>query len=317
MIYNLLLITLITITGIITYYEDHNNNKIKNKTIIIFIILGFIIHLINSYINNSFYKINFILINTIISFSVGFILWYFEFWCAGDAKLFTLYSLLIPLTFYKYSAIKYFPSYIILFNVFIPLSIILLIKSIKKFKNIKHKFLKDLKPTKIILEFVSISALYFIIKPIPYVLIKYLLLYGIIFISKKYIPKMFYILTSIILIIEIIFLETGKNNLGLILFLTFLSYIIKIILISISNHSFSKKIPVSNLKIGMIPTKNENQKHYFGSPINEEQIKYLTKHKKFIYVDEKISLSEYMFIGVLITLICKGNFIMCIFQFLK
>ncbi len=55
-----------------------------------------------------------LIINGSIAFTVGYLLWHFNFWAAGDAKLFSIYSLLIPLEYYSKNYIRYFSSSMLL-----------------------------------------------------------------------------------------------------------------------------------------------------------------------------------------------------------
>jgi len=57
-------------------------------------------------------------------------MWKFDVWAAGDAKLFIVYSILLPTTFYWKSFFSFFPSFVLMINIFIPIFIYLLISSI-------------------------------------------------------------------------------------------------------------------------------------------------------------------------------------------
>ncbi len=65
-------------------------------------------------------------VNSSISLAVGFLIWRLNFWPAGDAKLFFILSLLLPLKYFSNSYLPYFPSFIILLNSFICALIFLL-----------------------------------------------------------------------------------------------------------------------------------------------------------------------------------------------
>jgi len=85
------------------------------------------------------------LLNGFITLILGYLLWHFRLWTAADAKLFTLYALLIPLEFYSKSYFPYFPSFLLLINVFIPLLLILMIKAFIFGSKELLKTLKDFK----------------------------------------------------------------------------------------------------------------------------------------------------------------------------
>lgn len=130
----------IFIIGLITSFEDYKYGKIKNKWIKIgflwgLIILGLIIFLnlfSKSLLINPFY-LSQIFINTIIAFIIGLVMWHWTIWSAGDAKLFTLFSFLLPLEFYSNTYLSYFPSFALLLNIFIVALTIFLITLILNF----------------------------------------------------------------------------------------------------------------------------------------------------------------------------------------
>jgi Flp pilus assembly protein protease CpaA len=134
MILNYLFLPMIFLIGLITSYQDFRYGKIKNKWIILglawglgiylfFLIWGLAIEPIISfsYIFNVF-------VNGFIALIVGYLLWYFNFWSAGDAKLFALFAFLLPLEYYWRTVLPYFPSFVLLINIFIPVLVFYLIK---------------------------------------------------------------------------------------------------------------------------------------------------------------------------------------------
>jgi hypothetical protein len=148
-----LFLPIILFIGVITSYQDFQSGKIKNKWILFGLVCGmgiwisllvwsqivpFVSHyfatpmgfILPSYILK-------VLINSLISLLVGYLLWYFDLWAAGDAKLFFVFSLLLPLKYYFRSAMPYFPSVVLLINVFAFALSFLVLKSlyiiIKKF----------------------------------------------------------------------------------------------------------------------------------------------------------------------------------------
>jgi hypothetical protein len=46
-------------------------------------------------------------------------MWHWNAWSAGDAKLFALFSFLLPLRFYSNTYLSYFPSFALLINIFV------------------------------------------------------------------------------------------------------------------------------------------------------------------------------------------------------
>lgn len=122
--------------GLITSYEDIKFGKIRNKWIILGLSWGvamFILLLVLNMIgvfSTSFFFIGESLVNFIISIIVSYLMWQNKIWAAGDAKLFIIYSLLIPLTFYAKSYLPFFPSVILLINIFVIVLFYIFFKSI-------------------------------------------------------------------------------------------------------------------------------------------------------------------------------------------
>lgn len=167
MILNLLFLIPLFTVGIICSYTDIKYGKIKNKWIALG--LGWVVILYLSLgLYNHFYlhqpeNINYLkemMLNGLIALVIGYLLWNFKLLAAGDAKLFTLYALLIPAQFYSKAYFSQFPSFVLLINIFIPLLLFLSIKAlfyafkngIKKIRETKGKkvftkeSLKKLKP---------------------------------------------------------------------------------------------------------------------------------------------------------------------------
>lgn len=168
------------IIGLFTSIEDFKEGKIRNKWIILGTVYGLALLVIFSIWNliaepvTEFYYLKIMdlgpdapwqlitvkweflwgtIINSIISFIVGYLLWYFNLWAAGDAKLFFVFSLLLPIKYYQNAALPYFFSFAILINTFIPILLFLIcqnlfyiIKKLLDYKkiilNIKEKILK-------------------------------------------------------------------------------------------------------------------------------------------------------------------------------
>ncbi len=119
--------------GFLTSFSDLKGGKILNKHILLGLKIGFLWHIFyilflffNSkqgsfslIINDSLSYVKGVLINFLIASLVGFAMWMFNFWAAGDSKLFSVFSLLLPFDFYAGFFVKYFPSFLLLLNIFI------------------------------------------------------------------------------------------------------------------------------------------------------------------------------------------------------
>ncbi|MBU1255663.1 hypothetical protein KKH35_02210 [Patescibacteria group bacterium] len=140
--------------GIVTSWEDFCFSKIRNKWIIlgtifsIAVLAGFAVC---NLVVGSFYIIPWdyfskVILNSFLALLIGFLLWRYGMLAAGDAKLFFVFSLLLPLKYYWKSYLPYFPSFVLLMNIFFPVLFFIFLKaSWYAFKSL-IKFFKS-KPT--------------------------------------------------------------------------------------------------------------------------------------------------------------------------
>lgn len=149
---NLLFLPAILFIGAITSYEDFTISKIRNKWIVLGLLypvfcysllylLVFVKLIDYGGINNAYIVSK--LVNTAIGIAVAYGIWRFGAWSAGDAKLFIAYTLLIPLDFYSKGYIKFFPSLILLFNIFIPLLIAITLTALFKLLSLGFLIIKE------------------------------------------------------------------------------------------------------------------------------------------------------------------------------
>lgn len=189
MIINFIFLPVLFFIGIVTSYQDFKIGKIKNKWIALGVIYGVLAVLcmvlwnfFGQYITDFYYiKLRGFLpdedfraftfqwiylckigLNSVIAFLVGYLFWRFDFWSAGDAKLFFVFALLLPLKFYWQSYLPIFPSAILLINIFVTALLFLfihnlyyIIKKIINFNEFKHtvrrkyaKMIADIKKNK-------------------------------------------------------------------------------------------------------------------------------------------------------------------------
>ncbi len=137
MILNFLFLTPVFIIGIICSYTDVRYGKIKNKWLAIgftwVLILYAVLFVYNYFFIHQLGNVSYVkgmLFNGFVALGLGYVLWNLKLLAAGDAKLFALYALLIPPEFYSKSYFWGFPSLILLINIFIPLLLFLIFKSL-------------------------------------------------------------------------------------------------------------------------------------------------------------------------------------------
>ena len=71
-----------------------------------------------------------IALNSLIALAFGFIMWKYGLMAAGDAKLFFVFSFLLPLRYYSQSYLPLFPSFVLLINIYIPVFFFILMESL-------------------------------------------------------------------------------------------------------------------------------------------------------------------------------------------
>lgn len=122
------------LVGGMASYSDIKYGKIKNRHILfgLVYILGLYLFLFVygwSFLRQSanLTYLGELLANATIAIIFGYILWYFNLWAAGDAKLFLLYALLVPLEIYGKDYISFFPSASLLIDTFFLICLFFLV----------------------------------------------------------------------------------------------------------------------------------------------------------------------------------------------
>ncbi len=119
--------------GYLTAFGDMKSGRIPNKLIWLGVKLGVIWHLFYIGVIMWVFKdelltngqrniVNYILefgVNTTLGLVVAFFMWWMRQWAAGDAKLFVVFTFLLPVDFYEKFHVKWFPAFAFLYNVFI------------------------------------------------------------------------------------------------------------------------------------------------------------------------------------------------------
>jgi len=110
--------------------NDIRQKKIKNYLILLGFSLGLALLSVFYFFGvGSDYLLK-VFINTLISFLVSFAIWRAGYWPAGDSKYFTLMAFLLPLHYYRGAYLEYFPSFLLLANIFILFLLFVSAKSI-------------------------------------------------------------------------------------------------------------------------------------------------------------------------------------------
>jgi Flp pilus assembly protein protease CpaA len=283
-----LMIPIILFLGIITSYTDIKNNKVKNKHLLIVILLFLIVNII--YFNLGILSIEYIQLisNFIIAFIVGYLLWHVAIWTSGDAKLFIVYSLLLPFSIYQNSYVPFFPSIVILINTFVPFFIFyflnVLIFASKKDKLLALKNSLNIK--KIMMLVVALFSLLWLINLLSGVLGRINPLYSLLLSNYFIVILVIFILMEILqrtlsmnfiklaIVISVLRLFFDKTIYSLDFVKMFVLMILififaRFFILQLTHKIYVKYIDIHLLRAGMIPAERVfiRKKKYYKEPL--------------------------------------------------
>lgn len=282
---------IILIFGIVTSYTDMKYGKIKNIAILLLIMSGILINifytktLVNPQLETYSYFTQTIS-NILISFALGYFLWFGGLWSSGDAKLFLGYSILLPISIYRYDYILFFPSLVILINTFLPVAIFLLVTALIRMdyrwlaNDIRRNF-RILNLVKITLFIFGFSYLIQIILNYLNVQASFLLQIILLFIAIEVLEKISdtaMIVASILgslLRIFLAFSSLLSITFFLDLILTLASLMALIFLVNpIIEFSFGKYVHIKDLESGMV----------LGEQLVKKRGKYIKKQSSILTI---------------------------------
>lgn len=315
------------LVGFLSIFTDIKKKKIYNKVIFFGFVLGvilFLYFLINNY--NGAYLVS-MLTNFFISLFISYVLWFLNCWSAGDAKLFSLFCFLLPLSFYENSNYPFFPSFNILINLFIPVIIFLVFLSLVdvfKARNFNIKKCFDFSVSFIKASFIYI-ALFLIFKKIFGVFLSenylffqtfyFIFMFSTIKIVKNFLEKHFFL--NYLLIFSTIgfcfyLLFTGEESLVKTVFFRVYIFLAAIFLLRVLINNYidkceTEEIKSEDLKEGMVIILNNKTKK-----IDEENIDEMKKLPN-IKTYKVFPFSLFIFTAVIITIFIRGSLLVFIF----
>lgn len=331
----------IILLGIVTSYEDLKNNRIRNKWIVWALVYAIALyHFLYLFFRiypldiTHFYSL---LLNGILALFVGVLLWFLNVWTSGDAKLFFVYVLLVPPFFTLGSVHLYFHEMLI--NTFIPIALYLVFSAVEK-TSLQEKLLS----MKRVFSFKSLLTMVLLVFtltwPVAYMLsltgspgfvIPIVLVIALFFQQKKSLSSGKIMNVLIFLsVLRLLFDNTLLTFQGWTQFFWLIIFflLIRLFVLALPHGAFSKKIPVKEVKVGMIPAeliykskeRYKSQKIPFGfmkfpkkhdylfkpkpEGLSEEDVKKLKSipHSKLdhVTVQETISFAPFLFAGALL-----------------
>ncbi len=328
----MLLIPIITV-GILCVFTDLKNKKIHNKVILFGFGYGFIVFLFFAFNQCSEFDLIKALINFIVSVFVSYFLWVYNFWSAGDAKLFCLFSFLLPLTFYEKANYPIFPSFNILITLFILIIIFLLFLSIFNFLKEKEKKANIKLFVNHMINFFKFSFIYvflFLIFQKLFVIfdgggLKFEITYVVfifltIRIVRKFLSTRFflnYIIIFLTIAYSFFLFFSGQEELLQNIFLKVYVFLGIIFLIRVLIDSYIDKCEIKDVKIkdlrkGMLVIlDNKEVKKITDDEINKMKNFYEKNDSIKTYNDFPFSL--FIFVAIIITIFLRSSLLIFIF----
>ena len=319
----------IILIGSLCVFTDLKSKKIYNKVIIFGFLCGLLLFL---YFSVSQYNGAYLLaalVNFLISIFVSYALWFYNCWSAGDAKLFSLFSFLLPLSFYEKLNYPFFPSFNILINLFIPVVIFLFILSILNI--VKERKLNVKKVFNSIAIFFKASFIYIFIyllleKTIGHFWEENLLLFRVLYLffmfftiraAKEFFNKHFflnYFVIFFILAYSFYLVFCGEGALVQAVFLKVYLFLGTIFIVSMVINSYIdkcdiEKIKVGDLRVGMVVLSEKNKME----KVEDKNIKTFLEKGGFVRRYKNFPFSIFIFIAVIITILIKGSLLIFIF----
>lgn len=328
--------------GIITSYEDIKYGKIRNKWVLgslIYAVLVYgvlIVFLLLQNDINAHYLIE-LGTNFLFSIAVGFGLWYINVWTAGDGKLFVAYSALLPLSVYVHGYQEWIPSFVLLANIFVIGLVFMVFLIFYKLKTryIKKACLSIVKDffsaKEIFKSIVSLFAIFWIIDILfkltglgsNYILRLFLTMFIFLNIIKWLGKSSVYVMLAIT--IARLILDKSVYSLSFLIDFLVLIFVWKLIrgflsgsVSELGKEIFTKEVKVSELKPGMVLSESARRKEAKdilseAEGLTTEQIVQIRKNDiKKIRISQTIPFAPLMFLGVIITVVAKGNILIFI-----
>lgn len=323
--------------GLFSSFTDIKYNKIPNKLILLVLMYSIITYITFNFMGSNI-DLFAISLNLVFAILAGYLLYYFNIWVPGDGKLFFVYALLIPFNFYHNFFIPFFPSLILLTNIFVISASILIIIYLRTILSSYKSNLLSFFSRKTILNILSVLFAIFsfswIIREIiiikdtrASIFVSYLfafLLYKLIFklLEKKKIILGIVMVMSLTLRIFIkgIFIQSSlvyRLIIYSLVFTTISDIIIKNIGAKTLKEISSKEILPHMILIKPPDRKGAKPEDIQVTKYNIGEIRKILKEKKIekVTIKSYIPLAPLMFISVLITLLIKGEIVSFIWGF--
>jgi len=262
---------MILLLGAVTTYSDIKEGKIRNKWIIAGLLYAIIVNIIlfmwlsftPGEVPRSEYFLE-LFLTFLFSLIVGYSMWHIGMWTAGDAKLFTVFSALLPLSVYTYGHVQNFSSFNILINTFVPFFVVYTVMMLTKtsVKQKIHYLVKSLQPRELFSVLLFLFAFSWLLQfvyplfniPSNYFLNIFLLFLILILLEKILSGKIIYFMVGISAIRLILDPNLFNFAMWITLGLTMLGFIfLRFFILYMGFDFMTKQVDVGLLKPGMVP----------------------------------------------------------------
>ncbi|MFH0861301.1 MAG: prepilin peptidase [Candidatus Altiarchaeota archaeon] len=329
---NITLLIVISVIGVITSISDIRHGKIRNKHLAPMLLVGLLLNYILSIDSHAFFVYS---INVIMSSLVGFSLWELRLWSAGDGKLFIVYSALLPLASYKVGFVSLFPSFTLLFNTFLLGLFFMLYKFF-----IETSYSQKELAVRNALNFKAfLTALLFLLGLMWFsrILFEFSGLEGNILLSLFFTYLLLSVfsrmqslnlthLSAAFVIARIILANEGIRSLAVDALLLSPIILAMQVIYSVSFIVSTRRVRISDLKLGMIPAKNKESEVYLLEPgiggLSEDDIRRLRRLSDdnklsfdSILVHVSLPFAPLIFAGALLTHLMRGNVVYYLLSF--
>jgi len=276
-----------------------------------------------------------LLTNFIFVVLIGFGFWYFKLWTTGDGKLFIAFAALLPLSVYNIGYQKFIPSVVLLINIYIPALIIMLFlmlfkSNLKMVGNVVLDFFKEFfQPKQLLVSVVNLFAIFWIIQLLlsfiglnDYLVRVALTLVVFSFIQSKFKDKSFYVSVFVSLIRLLVdksvySIDFAINFLIIVLIWKVIRSFLSGSISKLGSEIFSKTVNTNRLKLGMVLGQNIKEIDVEPEGLTKEQIQGIKKlGLKNVKISQTIPFAPFIFLGVLLTLIFKGNVLIVLMNLL-
>lgn len=343
------LLPMILFLGIVTSYEDIKFGKIRNKWIILALIYSIAANI--ALFSLKYYDADYLaklLINSLLSLAVCFLIWHLNLWTAGDAKLFFAFTALMPI----YEPYSYFFFISFLSNAFIPISIVLfmhiLLKTTAKEKLFYFKKAFSAKAVFKIILFIFgflwvISSVFGFIGLRSNILLSLFAVFSVHYFIERILKIETFYIGLLMSLLRLIFDSSvySLKFVGEFLMLALLFLIIRVFLLSMGSGHFAREVKFAELKEGMIPAEAifKSRGKYFKSPaafsiiglakgkntgkflfknpargLGKKEIKILRSLQgkspfNTLKVQTTMPFGPFIFLGAVLTIVFHGSFI--------